>query len=80
MTVGDWHAMLVSQSGRCACCSDPMVAPCIDHDHAHCPGETGCPECVRGMLCQACNFMIGHAADDPNRLTAGVVYLLGPLQ
>lgn len=31
----------------------------IDHDHAHCPAEVGCPDCVRGYLCHACNTAEG---------------------
>ncbi|MFD3325814.1 endonuclease domain-containing protein [Streptomyces sp. NPDC058701] len=29
----------------------------IDHDHECC---TGCPTCVRGLLCLGCNTMLGH--------------------
>lgn len=44
------------QQGRCAICrtgNEPLV---IDHDH-----ETGT---VRGLLCQRCNLLVGHANDD----------------
>lgn len=27
----------------------------IHHDHACCPGETGCARCVEGYLCRGCN-------------------------
>lgn len=32
----------------------------IDHDHRHCPSETGCAECVRGLLCNRCNLTLGQ--------------------
>src|SRR5271156_5022922 len=40
LSLGEWAAMLIAQSGRCAACGDPMFwithEPCVDHDH-----ETG---------------------------------------
>lgn len=38
----------------------------IDHDHGHCSGVYGCAECVRGVLCDRCNFLVGfiEAGDD----------------
>lgn len=30
----------------------------VDHDHRHCPGKHGCPECIRGMLCNGCNQLM----------------------
>jgi len=33
---------------------------CIDHDHACCPGRRSCGECVRGILCDYHNTLVGH--------------------
>lgn len=47
----------------------------VDHDHAHCGDTKGCPDCVRGLLCQPCNSAIGLMGDSPERLFAAAEYL-----
>jgi hypothetical protein len=80
MSVNDWTALLESQGGRCACCGTTDHGKQnwhVDHDHVCCP-ERGksCGKCVRGLLCAACNQMLGNAGDSPDRLMAGVAYLM----
>lgn len=77
ITYAQYLAMVVNQCGACAICGDvPSEDPdrhikvnklFIDHDHT-----TGR---IRELLCQACNLMLGKAADDPARLIAGAKYL-----
>lgn len=58
------------QQGRCAICLSPFVdAPHIDHDHTDGVG--------RGLLCLACNLLLGYAADDPEVLQNAIDYLGG---
>lgn len=68
MTLEDWWALLIAQSGRCAICCDPMTSPHVDHNHA--------TEAVRGLLCDHCNHGLGKFRDDPGRLRAAADYLL----
>jgi hypothetical protein len=62
--------MMFSQGGLCAICPKVLSETkdcCIDHDH-----YTGK---VRGILCGACNLLIGQARDNPNLLRNAVTYL-----
>lgn len=47
----------------------------IDHDHACCPYGRGCPQCVRGALCDPHNRGLGCFQDNPEYLDAGAAYL-----
>ena len=58
---GVYKLLLDAQGGVCAICQTATGRArrlAVDHDHRHC--ETGCPECVRGILCGPCNILIGR--------------------
>jgi len=67
--------LLEAQGGRCAICLGEIDVPHIDHDHSCCPGQRSCGGCVRGLLCPACNHMLGKAQDEPEVLEAAARYL-----
>lgn len=69
LTIEEWDALLIAQSGRCLICLDPMRDPHVDHDHG--TGE------VRGLLCQSCNLGLGHFRDRPDLLRAAADYVIG---
>jgi hypothetical protein len=67
------------QKGVCAICGEasskgPLE---VDHDHRCCPGKRTCGQCVRGLLCSACNRGIGNFRDDPLLLINAVKYVKG---
>jgi hypothetical protein len=52
-----WIAL--GASLRCELCRKKLDHPVhIDHDHAHCEGQRGCAECVRGPVHPGCNTKI----------------------
>jgi Recombination endonuclease VII len=69
----DYEALLAAQEGRCCYCQRPRPENPrevhIDHDHTcTCGPKHSCPACRRGVACQKCNHVVGHADDDPARL------------
>ena len=69
-------SMIHDQSSSCKTCDSPLSdGYCVDHDHACCPGNRSCGECVRGLLCQECNMLIGKLELDPERLKKMLSYI-----
>lgn len=80
LTVERYEGILESQDGVCAICKEPCPTGhnlSVDHDHNCCPGKMSCGECVRGLLCNRCNPMLGYAQDSMDRLEAARKYLEG---
>lgn len=83
MTLEQYDQMLVAQGGVCAICGRPeeivdrgtRSSLAVDHDHACCPGARSCGRCVRGLICNRCNRMLGLGSDDPLILAAAAEYL-----
>jgi hypothetical protein len=73
-------AMVLAQSGKCACCGRLMTYGkmydashcCIDHDHRKQKGDR---EYVRGLLCRRCNLAAGHVDDSPELARQVALYL-----
>lgn len=73
-----YDILLASQDGVCAGCSGPNTDKRgwqVDHDHSCCSGIKSCGKCVRGILCRACNTVLGQVQDDITRLVALANYL-----
>lgn len=78
MELEEFDALRAAQDHRCAICRThedalPRVRKgdhsslFVDHDH-----DTGS---VRGLLCQSCNLLVGHAREDARVLRAAIQYL-----
>ena len=79
ITPQQYDDMLAAQDGRCAICQAVPGARAlsVDHDHSCCPGkQKSCGGCVRGLLCQTCNMLLGATEDSVERLASAIVYLL----
>lgn len=74
LTKQQWHAILETQSYRCAICSSGFVIdvksmfnPCVDHDHA--------TKRIRGLLCRRCNQGLGLLQDSSFVASSAAEYL-----
>lgn len=71
MSLEQWKSFYKKQHGLCAICRCKMnktkEGPHVDHDH-----KLGKP---RGLLCGACNRMLGLAHDSVNTLRKAITYL-----
>jgi hypothetical protein len=66
LTIEQYERLLHEQKGLCQICKipGPLV---IDHNH-----DTNK---IRGLLCQNCNLLLGHAHDSTETLIAAIAYL-----
>lgn len=60
MTLEQFEEIVLRQEGKCKLCRRSDLALVIDHDHRCCPGKYTCGQCIRGVICNSCNGMIGH--------------------
>ncbi len=72
ITLVEYDVMFKEQGGVCKICGKKQLEKfhrlAVDHDH-----KTGK---VRGLLCQACNGMLGLAKDDITTLSNAIKYLV----
>lgn len=75
ITIEDYNILSESQKGVCAICSRPETeklkgtTKVLSVDHCH---ETGR---IRGLLCTACNTILGRSKDDRLILLSAIEYL-----
>ena len=72
VTQETYSKLLEAQQGRCAICGGSPSNTrnnCLHVDHDH---ETGA---IRGLLCNNCNLMLGHARDKAENLRLAADYL-----
>lgn len=71
LTYQEYEALHAEQDGRCAICEDEvgLIEKHSHVDHCHDSGI------VRGILCRACNHLIGGAKDRTDILHSAIRYL-----
>lgn len=75
--IGTRDSLLKKCGRKCEICNRDVDLDSmrIDHDHSCCPKGSYCKDCVRGVLCNGCNSGLGMFLDNPDSLTAAVVYV-----
>jgi len=69
ITSAEYEKLELDQGGTCAICNKPPNGRPLSVDHNHKTGE------VRGLLCDLCNWAIGHLDEDPIRARSLADYL-----
>jgi len=81
ITLEEFERRLNEQGKKCASCGTtdpkgPHKQWATDHDHECCPNrKKTCGKCIRGILCNACNIMLGISRDNPETLRQCAAYL-----
>ena len=78
LALEQFESILMAQQGKCALCLlpfDDTNKPFVDHDHACCPGNTSCGNCIRGLIHSRCNKVLGMAGDSVDILERAIAYL-----
>jgi len=62
ISVDKYNQLVDENSGNCWICGgiDEGKRLAIDHDHSCCKKNYSCGKCIRGVLCQSCNMIVGH--------------------
>ena len=77
ITPVQYDEMLASQKDGCAICGNQKGErnmP-VDHDHKCCPGRKSCGKCLRGILCERCNTLVGFLEKNADLLPLCEKYL-----
>lgn len=63
----DYLLLYATQNGNCGICGKHEEVLCVDHCHS--------TQRIRGLLCHACNFGLGHFKDKVDLLVKACDYL-----
>ena len=74
MTIEDFQNMFINQKGKCLIC-DKQKKLIVDHDHYCCPTKLTCGKCTRGLICSACNTLVGYLEMHENLLDKAEKYI-----
>lgn len=72
------YEWLTSLKEGCHICNASAGRLVVDHDHScHPKAQRSCVRCIRGILCDPCNFMLGHMRDSIQYIQQAYEYLEG---
>lgn len=76
MTKGDQELYAeLKTKNSCDICGEQGSRLVFDHDHVCCPDGRACGKCIRGVLCNGCNSVLGHSRDSKETLHRAIKYL-----
>ncbi len=79
INLDDYAKILEKQNNKCAICltdqSELKNNLSVDHDRKCCAGKDSCGKCVRGLLCNNCNFALGHLKDNESLIQSALDYV-----
>lgn len=77
LSQADYNKLFEDQDYACAICGGDNDGKTlvVDHDHSCCKGNKSCGECVRQLLCNSCNWMLGNAKDNIETLKKAAKYV-----
>lgn len=70
LSAAAWESLFDSQGRCCAVCRTSDAGRkgwATDHDHGCCPGQATCGRCIRSIVCNGCNFIVGCIESHPNQ-------------
>jgi len=67
ITLEEYLAQMAKRDNKCDICHEQFDTLCCDHDHKTYNN--------RGLLCQKCNKLLGHALDNQDILLSAIEYL-----
>lgn len=87
LSLKQYNVMLLNQNDSCAGClrhinefnRKKVTRFVVDHYHGCCEEAYSCGRCIRGLLCGACNMVLGMVRDNPLILRQLANYLEKPL-
>jgi hypothetical protein len=72
ITIDEYYYLLKLQNNKCALCdqeNQTYRSLSVDHDHS-CSCEKGCRQCIRGLLDEECNRVLGVLEKKPQLLNS----------
>lgn len=79
ITLEEYDRRLEEQGYECPICKrvyiEGEVSWPVDHDHACCPTQKTCGQCIRGIICTGCNKRLDTLLTNTEWLAAALGYL-----